>query len=619
MGGGHVRLIGQILGDYHVLQELGRGGMGVVFKARHRDLDRTVALKMVLRGHLATRLEMERFRAEAQAVASLDHPGIVPIYRIGEYDGTPYFTMKLVEGGRLRDRMADYQGRPRRTAALMRELAEAVHHAHQRGILHRDLKPSNILLDPNGRPMVTDFGVARRLDPTETTETARKSKARPELPVSRLTGTGGVVGTPSYMSPEQASSARELTTATDIYSLGAILYELLTGQPPFRSDNDLQTMLLVMEQEPKPPHQIDPQVDRNLEQICLKCLAKDPSQRYSSADALAKDLRSYLAGEPISLRPPNLATFFTEWMHHHFKAAGWIVGVGAVAGLLFGLLGWIALILPQISEATQIGYSRPGLGERPWLAFNWDPPRAVVASSMIGLFALLANTGLAIGMLARPRDRKADVIAGLVTGLIVAVSALPWSGGWGPVAAFSLHPSRADLQMIIDAALEDEGQDVETDARVRLRETYPDLEGFSLAERSEILGARIYLDQLLGIPIGLIVGTGMLVMFTTASTVLTTSWSGVLRRRHDGRLTPALIHYFEIALTGTALLMLTTFLMIQVVGHHEVIPLRTWRIPFCYITLAAALIASLTHLPQGARIAAHMAWMVWLGYTLYLY
>jgi tRNA A-37 threonylcarbamoyl transferase component Bud32 len=281
---------------YECLGELGRGGMAVVYKARQESLHRIVALKMILAGAHAAPEEVARFRIEAEAVAQLQHPHIVQIYETGQKDGCPYYSLEFVEGGSLARQL---DGRPwsaDKAARLVECLAQAIQHAHAHGIVHRDLKPGNVLLTANGQPKVTDFGVAKRLD-------------------SNLghTRTGAVLGTPSYMAPEQAEGKRAVGPAADVYGLGAILYELLTGRPPFHGATPLDTVLQVVSEEPTAPRRWQPTVPRDLETICLKCLEKDPRRRYASAQALSEDLLRFLAGEPIAARPPGPLGRFDRW------------------------------------------------------------------------------------------------------------------------------------------------------------------------------------------------------------------------------------------------------------------------------------------------------------------
>jgi serine/threonine-protein kinase len=273
-----------VFGDFELIEEIARGGMGVVYRARQRSLNRLVALKMILSGPYASPEETRRFRLEAELAANLDHPNIVPIYEVGEHEGRVFFTMKLVDGGSLTRELSRMVADPRAAARLLATVARAVHYAHRRGFVHCDLKPANILLDAEGVPHVTDFGLARRVDGEST-----------------LTASGALMGTPSYMAPEQASGQRQaVTAAADVYGLGAVFYELLTGHPPFRAPTVMETVVRVLEREPRPPSELRSGVPRELESVCLKCLEKSPRDRFVSAAELAESIDQYLRGDSVA-------------------------------------------------------------------------------------------------------------------------------------------------------------------------------------------------------------------------------------------------------------------------------------------------------------------------------
>ncbi len=326
------------LGDYEILGELGRGGMGLVFKARQVSLQRTVALKVILSGQLASEALVRRFHLEAEAAARLDHPNIVPIYEIGEYEGRHFFSMKLIEGASLKDRRAEFQAlrfdsnstaderlqRERKLARLMAGITRAVHHAHQRGILHRDLKPGNVLIDAKDQPHLTDFGLAKVVEGD-----------------SDLTLSRAVMGTPAYLSPEQAAGqSRMITTASDVYGLGAILYELLAGQPPFDGDDVMLVLSRTVNEEPKSPKAINPSVSRDLEIICLNCLEKSPAQRHQSAEALADELEKFWRGEAIRSRPVSTPERAWRWCKRKPALAGALGALVLVFILGFAGVAW---------------------------------------------------------------------------------------------------------------------------------------------------------------------------------------------------------------------------------------------------------------------------------------
>jgi serine/threonine-protein kinase len=396
-------------GGYEIIQEIARGGMGVVYKARQVSLGRLVALKTILDRAEGSAPHSERFRREAEAAAQLDHPHILPIYEVGEHEGRPYFAMKLVEGGSLAERIPEFRADPRRAVELLIKVARAVHFAHQRGILHRDLKPANILLDRDGIPYVGDFGLAKQVAED-----------------SRLTASGAIVGTPSYMAPEQARAEKQLTTSADVYSLGAILYELLASRPPFRAATALDTILQVREQEPAPPRQVNPNIPRDLEAVVLKCLAKAPGRRYESAAAVADDLERWLRREPIEARQPSPAErLYLYFCRHPAQAIltfAVVCGMPALAatradggrlhwlaGGVFGTLfiAWMASMIyrhvralerrldferPTSERPTDAGPAAPGLPDLvSRRELGWALAKGLLNGAVVGLALVVAE------------------------------------------------------------------------------------------------------------------------------------------------------------------------------------------------------------------------------------
>ena len=302
-------------GDYELLEEIGRGGQGIVYLARQKSLNRTVALKVISPGQWASRAHLKRFRREAQTAASLDHPNIVSIYDVGEHDGSCYFSMKFIEGGQLDEVVSRTPMSIRQAVEMIAKLARTVHYAHQHGILHRDIKPGNILLDKEGEPHLADFGLARLVEAEST-----------------VTRTLEVLGTPSYMAPEQAGGKNiQLTAAIDVYGLGAVLYQLLTRHPPFAGGTTYETIKLLLDTEPRQPRLLNPKLDRDLSTICLKCLEKDPKRRYPSALALAEDLEHWLKHEPIQAKRSGFVAHARKWVQRNPPIAALVVSLIALA------------------------------------------------------------------------------------------------------------------------------------------------------------------------------------------------------------------------------------------------------------------------------------------------
>ena len=461
--GAHTRAAyatGRRVGDFELHEELGRGGMGVVYRATQISLNRAVALKMILPGRLASATDLSRFRAEAEAAAKLKHPHVVSVHEVGEFDGQPFFIMPLIEGTTLAKRLADGPLLAREAAELLVPICRAVAAAHRHGILHRDLKPSNILIDLEGRPYVTDFGLAKRLREHQHDAPAsdqanvegdhslsRRDRGDHSLArraknetASSLTATGAIIGTPSYMAPEQAAGQRgEVGPASDIYSLGAILFAMLTGRPPFQAASPVDTILQVLEQDPIPPHVLNPSADPDLELIALKCLQKPSDLRYASADALADDLQAFLAHEPISARSGHFSQILSRAFretHHAVVLQNW--------GLLWM---WHAVVISSMSLLTNVlllsgvksRWVYPGLWVvllGIWAACFWSLRRRAgpitfverqIAHTWAG--SMIASTGLYVVEWSLGLEvLSLSPVLGLISGMVFLVKAAILSG-----------------------------------------------------------------------------------------------------------------------------------------------------------------------------------------------
>src|SRR5437667_4724036 len=349
-------LLGE-LGDYELLEEVGRGGQGVVFRARQKSLNRTVALKVISLGQWASKAHLKRFRLEAEAAASLEHPGIVPIYEVGEREGCCYFSMKFIEGGQLDEVVRRAPISIRQAAELVAKVARTVHYAHEHGILHRDIKPGNILLDARGEPLLADFGLARLVEAEST-----------------ITRTREALGTPSYMAPEQAAGDHtKLSKATDVYGLGAVLYQLLTGHSPFAGGTTYETIKLLLDTEPRQPRLWNRKIDRELSTICLKCLEKDPKRRYASSLALAEDLEHWLKHEPILARHAGIFAHGKKWLRRN----------PAIAALIAALVALAVALAWNVWKSELI--SRPatnGVAVLPFENLSRDPDNAYFADGI---------------------------------------------------------------------------------------------------------------------------------------------------------------------------------------------------------------------------------------------
>jgi hypothetical protein len=615
---------------FEVVRELGRGGMGVVYLARQVSLNRPVALKVLSTGGQADPNHLARFHAEAEAVALLRHPHIVQVFDYGVCDpgtGGPcaYLALEFVEGGTLQEKLQAGPLPGREAARLVAVLAQAVHVAHQHGIIHRDLKPANVLLGADGTPKLTDFGLAKRLDGD-----------------GRLTQTGVVVGTPSYMAPEQASGQnRQLTTLVDVYGLGAILYELLTGRRPFQGDSPLEVLLQVMSQPPPPPRQgdsplevllqvmsqppppprqLDPALDRDLETICLKCLAKESADRYASARALAEDLEHWLAGEPISARPPTALALVRLWLRQNFGAAGWTLALGLGYGLLAAWQLGLAGFKRMLEERARVYEELPSL-PRPWWSLPVTVPDWVIGLSFLLAFLVASTAGLLTVLVVRPRNRFAEVATGLLTSAIAGLVLFTLSAAGFYTYRLAYVPARADLALLREAAeaRAEGGAPLPPEADPVAR-AYPDLRDRSEAERTRVLIEKFRTDCFSKVPFAILtalvsslfIGVGVILSGTLAA--------GHVWRRHGGWGRRALLAYYSLAAPVAILCgRLWEFIFYRMISGFANWA-RYFVLDLCIIgALGAVIVGQLRSWPRWLVAALHLTWLVILVLRLVVF
>jgi eukaryotic-like serine/threonine-protein kinase len=463
------------VGCYDLLEKIGEGGMGVVYAARHQSLHRVVALKMIQRGALASGTDVARFRAEAAAAAQLEHPHIVPVYEVGEHEGQPFFSMKLIAGTTLARRLAEGPLAPREAAELLLPVCEAVSHAHEQGIVHRDLKPSNILIDTTGKPHVSDFGLAKRMTVGhgEGAVDARSGASFAPTGVfpEPVTRTGAILGTPSFMSPEQAAGGRgDVGPSTDVYALGAILYHCLTGRPPFQAANPVDVVLMVLEQEPVPPRLLDPRVDPDLEMVALKCLQKPIELRYRTAADLARDLTAYLANEPVSARSTRITQLVSRVLretHHAGVLENW-----GVLWMWHSLVLLVLCVVTNVFQYLKIADRLPYLalwilGMGTWAAVFWSLRRRAGPITFVerqiahvwGASMVASSLLFAVETLLQMPVLQLSPVLPLIGAIVFAIKAGILSGafyvqaialfGTAIVMAWMRRPNQADLGLTL--------------------------------------------------------------------------------------------------------------------------------------------------------------------------
>ncbi|MBT5020441.1 MAG: serine/threonine protein kinase, partial [Planctomicrobium sp.] len=464
-------IAGTKVGDYEIIEEIARGGMGVIYKAKHSTLNRVAALKMILSGQFSSKEEMQRFRVEAEAAARLDHPGIIPVYEIGEAEGRAFFAMKYVEGGSLTEKIQQMRTNLPNAMKFLVKVAQAVHHAHQRGILHRDLKPANILVEDDDQPCITDLGLAKITNNN-----------------SEITNTGAVLGTPSYMSPEQAMGISSVTTAVDIYALGAIMYELLTGVPPYRGETALETILQIREGIIEPPSKKNSSLDYELELICLKCLQRDPEQRYETALSFVSDLEAWMNHEPISIRPPSWRDRTSLWFQRNRQVAYLAFAV------FMGVLVTTPFALNFIAGQNFVRvYDYFPEESRPWLfSLGHISSRVNYICGAFLVFFLWPITGFLNAYVARPTSYwKATSAGGLTSVVLIVIFSILL--GWMPLMRLTHDDSRE--KTLTQALWPKQGQDADYTRRLA-NNMYPGLDKIPVTQRADAIAFRLHSDRL---------------------------------------------------------------------------------------------------------------------------
>ena len=584
---------GQNFGEYELIDEIARGGMGVVYKARHRKLNRVVALKMILSGQLASDDDVERFHREAEAAANLDHLGIVPIYEIGQCDERHFFSMKMIEGGSLSQQLESIAQDRRSVVSLIEKIARAVHYAHQRGVLHRDLKPANILLDDSGEPLITDFGLAKQVEGD-----------------SNLTQSGAIVGTPAYMAPEQAAAEKDITTAVDIYSIGAILYQALCGRTPHQAQSPLKMLMQVMKADIVPPREVDRKIDRGLDLICMKCLQRDPNLRYSSAGALADDLKQWLEGKPVSVKPPSIAAVVTNVFYSNIRSVVGAAVIGASAGMLLGL----GMLFQGAARNFGAGkgldlqalyLAMPNI-ERTDLWFANVPGYISLPITFVAPLVLLL-LGLVLVILTRPKTRQQALAIALVAGLLMTITSFAFSIGIISMWAMSDWTLSKDMKAMAQASLlEGETRQAVVD---EILTRYPDLQSQDPTDRATNFGGMVSANQCMMVPRALWSGLTFAAFICLLPCISGSIHAFHLLRR-DPKLHRILIPYLEI-------LFLMLFLLLYCLWEISLFfygsPSRHFSLlQFCWMRLPFFLAAI-------ATIPGFCLWSWkwrWLGYAL---